>query len=90
MKAAEQEYDVAEFNVGCFYETGKGIKPNFQKSFYCYLKTAEQDNADAQYNLPLIYYNGLSIEKNLEIAKCWCKKALENGNTLAKDFLSTL
>lgn len=90
LKAAEQEYDVAEFNVGCFYETGKGIKQNFQKAFYWYLKAAEQDNADAQYNLALLYYNGLGIEKNPEMAKYWCKKALENGNALAKKFLSTL
>ena len=90
LKAAEQEYDVAEFNVGCFYETGKGIKQNFQKAFYWYLKAAEQDNADAQYNLALLYYNGLGIEKNPERAKYWCKKALENGNALAKKFLSTL
>ena len=32
----------------------------------------------------MLYYNWLGIEKNHEMAKYWCKKALENGNALAK------
>ena len=50
-KAAEQEYALAQVQLGNMYEYGKGVKKDYRQAAYWYRKAAEQGNADAKKRL---------------------------------------
>ena len=43
MKAAEKELQQAQFNVGFFYEKGRGCEIDLVKAMHWYQKSAAQD-----------------------------------------------
>lgn len=90
LKAAEQGYDEAEFQVGCFYEIGKGTKQNFKKAVYWYKKAAEQNHPNAQYCLGECFCYGRGVKQDYNEAKYWFTKALENGYENAQKVLDSL
>ena len=47
-KAAEQDYESAQFNLGVAYETGRGVAKDEEKAVEWYRKAAEQGDVDAK------------------------------------------
>ena len=50
-KAAEQNYAVAQYNLGCCYDNGQGVAKDYAEAVKWYRKAAEQNDAEAQFNL---------------------------------------
>ena len=69
--AAERGDDVAQTNLGLYYEMGYGVKKNPDKAIYWWKKAAEQGNVVAQFNLGNCYYSGKGVKKNLKKAVYW-------------------
>ena len=71
MKAAEQGYADAQFNLGAMYGHGTGVPINYKEAIKWYLKAAEQGEAYAQNNLGHMYSEGKGIPKNNIKAYVW-------------------
>ena len=51
LKAADQGYATAQFNLALMYYNGRGVPRDYQAAARWYRKAADQGNAKAQYNL---------------------------------------
>jgi hypothetical protein len=78
MKAAEQGYVHAQYNLANMYL--RGDVRNDEEAVYWFRRAAEQGDAPAQYNLGLMYANGKGVTKNMAQCKIWIKKAAENND----------
>jgi TPR repeat protein len=76
-KAAEQNYTVAQFQLGWCYEHGLGVRTDYAESLRWYRKAADQNYAYAQFNLGNCYANGVGVAKNYMEATKWYRKAAE-------------
>eukprot|EP00729_Bicosta_minor_P033020 gene33020-biopygen23682 len=75
---------VAQYNLGCLYDTGKGVKQDHVEAVKWYRKAAEAGDAGAQYNLGTMYDNGEGVEKDHVEAVKWYRKSAEAGNAKAQ------
>ncbi|GES92285.1 kinase-like domain-containing protein [Rhizophagus clarus] len=73
-----------------YYETGKGIEKNLEKSFYWHKKAVENGNKHAIICLVGHYKYGIGTDKDLEKAFYWCQKSAENSNEEAQCILASL
>ena len=60
-KAADQGHTVAQYNLGVFYDSGRGVKQSDKEAVRWYQKAADQGHAGAQYNLGVMYPNGQGV-----------------------------
>ena len=67
--AAENGNVNAQFNLGLFYEHGKGVTKNISQAINWYRIAGEQGDALSLYNLGTLYYKGSGIEQNKHVAK---------------------
>ena len=63
-KAAEQNYAMAQFNLGVCYANGQGVTKDRRGGVKWYRKAAEQNYAMAQNNLGFCYANGQGVTKD--------------------------
>lgn len=83
IKAADKGSDVAQYEIGYYYEKGGNVK-NDNEAAKWYLKAAIQGNPNAQLRLAYFYKNSKGVVKNdIESAK-WYLKSAEQGNALAQ------
>ena len=75
--AADQGDAQAQYDLGCMYEEGRGVKQDSAKAMQCHLKAAEQGHAKAQYELGLTYSKLPPNKKNEEEAIKWIQLAME-------------
>ena len=79
-KAAKQEFGPAMFNLGIFYDSGRGVKEiDKHLAFTWYLKAAEKGIPAAQYNVSIMYDDGVGVEKNPTMAFKWFTEANKTG-----------
>ena len=64
LKAAENGYADAQFNLSIMYVEGIGIAKDDCKAVEWYQKAAEQGHIEAQFNLGGMYQFGIGIEKD--------------------------
>jgi TPR repeat protein len=86
MKAACQNYPVAQFNVGnCFYN-GQSVGQNFTTAVEWYTKAAHQGEVNAQNMLGNCYKKGKGPEvpKNLELAFKWFMESAKRNHVPAQ------
>jgi S1-C subfamily serine protease len=86
-KAAEQDDDSAQFQLGTCYFNGQGVQKDIVEAVTWYRKAAEQGNADAQYEVGAAYFNGLGIVRNYVQAYVWMSLALSQGNATAAQYM---
>nr|WP_304273665.1 tetratricopeptide repeat protein [Phascolarctobacterium succinatutens] len=86
-KAAEQGYDLAQYNLAVFLANGIGCAKDEEKALKWYKKAAEQGHAKAQYRLADKLYYGKGCQQNKEEALNWYKKAAAKGNADAEEAL---
>ena len=61
-RAAEMGEPMAQFNLGCCYRDGTGVKQDYGKMHEYYRLAVEKGNADAQFNLGYAYQVGLGVD----------------------------
>ncbi len=89
-KAAEQNYALAQNNLGASYENGRGVPKDDQQAIAWYRKAAEQNYAPAQSNLGVMYQNGQGVPRDDEQAIAWYRKAAEQNYALAQNNLGVM
>ena len=83
-KAAEQNYALAQYNLGVCCDEGQGVTKDEAEAMNWYRKAAEQNYAAAQNNLGACYAIGQGVAKNDSEAVNWYRKAAEQGNAEAQ------
>ncbi|MCL2589292.1 MAG: sel1 repeat family protein [Betaproteobacteria bacterium] len=83
--AANQGDTQAQYDLGCMYEEGRGVKQDSAKAMQCYLKAAERGHAKAQYDLGLMYSRLPPNKKNEEEAIKWIQLAMEGFHLAAEN-----
>ncbi|GBB95591.1 hypothetical protein RclHR1_02570025 [Rhizophagus clarus] len=86
-KAANNGNTMAKLYLANCYRFGKGVKKNEVEAFNHYNSLAKQKIADAQQQLGNYWYNGIGTEINKDEAFYWYKKAITNGNVIAKEII---
>ncbi len=89
-KAAEQNYALAQNNLGASYENGRGVPKDHQQAIAWYRKAAEQNYAAAQNNLGVMYQNGRGVPKDDQQAIAWYRKAAEQNYAAAQNNLGVM
>ena len=87
-KAAEQGELAAQFNVGLYYDVGKGVTQDDAETVRWYKLAAAQGKSIAQHNLGAMYANGKGVLQDYAEAVRWCKLAAVRGNADAQFNLS--
>ena len=83
IKAAEQGYSKAQYNLGRCHENGYGVPKSYKKAVKWYTKAAEQGHTDAQCELGGCYHMGRGVRKSFKKAVEWYTKAAEQGDASA-------
>lgn len=84
---AEQGDAGAQFELGCRFSDGFGVKQSDSEAAVWYRRAAEQGNAEAQYNLGRCFYNGAGVEMDRGEAVIWYGKAAAQGHENARKAL---
>jgi hypothetical protein len=77
LKAANQEYAVAEENLALLYLSKSPLQSE-EKAFTWFLRAAEHGRPDAQYNTCFDYADGLGVKRDMVEALKWCYIAARN------------
>jgi TPR repeat protein len=83
-KAAEQNFALAQFDLGTCYSNGQGVMKDNVEAVKWYRKAADQNLAKAQYNLAVCYSNGQGVTKDYMEALKWYRKAAEQNDAPAQ------
>jgi TPR repeat protein len=86
--AAQQGNVNAAYNLGLYYELGRGVRKNRQTSFKWYLLAAEGGEPDSQCVVGFCYFNGDGVTEDIEQAVRWYRRAAKNGSPSAMFNLS--
>jgi len=70
--------------------TGRDISEDDSNIINWLKKSANNGNHHAQEDLGYRYFNGYGVDKNLDKAKTWFKKASDQGNPSAKNYLNII
>jgi len=76
-RAAEQENESAQYDLGKMYEDGLGVAQSYVQAEFWYRKAAEQGYRLAQWKLGEMHSAGRVVEQNDEQATYWFHKAAE-------------
>ncbi|MCI6654991.1 MAG: sel1 repeat family protein [Clostridium sp.] len=85
-KAAEQDNQYAQKNLGDFFLYGRGVPKDEKKACQWYEKSAKHENENAQASLGQYYYNNKQYEKAYE----WLNKAEKKGHKNARRLLARM
>jgi uncharacterized protein len=78
-KAAEQNYDKAQHELGLLYFYGEILTLDYEKAISWFTKAAEQGLDSAQYSLGQVYLKVEHLTVEPDLAVYWFKKAAEQG-----------
>ena len=65
-----QTCPVAWRQLGCCYETGRGVGQDLEKAAILYSQVAVEGDEVAQYNLGQLYFHGRGVKKDMESRVC--------------------
>jgi TPR repeat protein len=85
--AAEQGDVKGQYNLGLFYNEGKGVPQDYNQAAEWFHKAAEQGLAQAQHSLGQMYQQGQGVPKDPAQAVVWFGKAAEQGYASAQTSL---
>ncbi len=104
-QAAEDGLDVAQYNLGILYFTGRGVEEDAEQALSWLTKAAEQGHTTAQFNVGVMYFNGqgvnagwqsvwplslLTRSRNRARAAEWYEQAASSGHAEAQYYLATM
>ncbi len=90
LKAAEQGYAEAQYQLGMRHDQGKGVPQDPTQAAHWYQQAAAQGITAAQHNLALLYDQGRGVAINPENAAKWYAKAAARGLPAAQTGLALL
>jgi len=90
MRAAEQNFRVAQKSVGDCYFNGCGVEQNDMLAFQWYLQSAERGFPVAQLVVGDCYRAGRGVEKNEAEAMKWYDLAAKTGIVSARKKLAEM
>jgi TPR repeat protein len=90
LKAAEQGYAAAQYDLGDSYLFGHGLPVDYEQGITWFRKAAEQGYPAAQTDLARFYLNGKFVSQDYAQAVYWYRKAAERGNPDGQAVLSSL
>ena len=82
-RAADLGNVESQFNLGCLYRDGEGVKQDFAESLRRYRQAAEQGYADAQCAIGNAYYYGRGMPVDFELAVHYYRLAAKGGDAIA-------
>jgi TPR repeat protein len=82
-KFAEQNDDIAQYNLGQMYYYGHGVKQDYNEALKWFEKAANQNYDAAQFFIGYMYANGLGVEKDYAKAIEFYEKAMLQNNAIA-------
>lgn len=88
--AANQGDSHAQYKMGCLYETGTGVKKDFEHAFKWHLLAAINGSVLAQSRVGYLYYMGIGVNQNYIEAEKWWLSAAHSGNIDAQSNLGCL
>lgn len=83
MALAQQEYPLAECQIGYFYYEGLGVEKDLAKAVYWTRRAANHGDRDGQCNLAWFHEDGIGVAQDMEQAMFWYRKAALQGHDLA-------
>lgn len=91
LKAAEQEYDIAQYSVGILYYLGEGVQQDYAKAEEWFRKAAAQGGESVvPYMLGKLYEEGHGTRENPDEAQSWYLMAAERNYIPAQLALGSL
>lgn len=103
--AARDGLDVAQYNLGILYYTGRGLEADHERALHWLEQAAEQGHTQAQFNVGVMYFNGQGIasgwrdiwplslltrSRNRAEAAEWYERAASAGHADAQYYLATM
>jgi uncharacterized protein len=82
--AAQQGHALAQYNLGCLFLEGKGVKQDFSEAKKWFEEAAKQEYVNAIYNLGYLNENGLGCKRDTAKAYSLYKEAAKHGDSDAK------
>lgn len=76
--AAKGQPDAQRY-LGEMYDKGRGVRQDYSKAVYWYLRAAAQNDAGSQYLLGIKYANGHGVKVDNKQAYAWFALAFDNG-----------
>lgn len=70
---------VAQFQVGCMFDQGQGVRPDAVLAARWYRTAAQQGHAPAQHQLALLYERGRGVPRDRRRAVHWLRLAAGQG-----------
>ena len=89
-KAAEKGSVTSAYNVGVFYNTGKGVRQDKEEAFRWFEKAAEKGYMLGQYVCGKALIYGTGTEKDYIKAEFWLKKAADQGDEESANLLRSI
>ena len=83
-KSAEQDYAMAQYNLGVMYSVRNGVPEDDVEAMKWVRKAAEQGDASAQKGLGIIYYNARGVPKDFGKAYVWLNLAAASDSDAVK------
>eukprot|EP01087_Luapelamoeba_hula_P004406 TRINITY_DN1434_c1_g2_i1.p1 TRINITY_DN1434_c1_g2~~TRINITY_DN1434_c1_g2_i1.p1 ORF type:complete len:611 (-),score=134.94 TRINITY_DN1434_c1_g2_i1:733-2565(-) len=82
LKAAQNGYPRAQYNMGVAYKRGDGVEQDVRKAVEWYFKAAEGGHLDAHFNLALCYASGTGVEggQSSQREAEWYERAARRGH----------
>ncbi len=90
IRAAEQGYGPACYNLAALYERGEVVDQNFPLAYTWYEKGAAQGHTESQLKVGIMSLKGIGAEANYQKAQAWLGKAAASGNQNAQVTLAIL
>jgi hypothetical protein len=78
----------AQYELARRFETGVGVKVDYDKAFVLYCQSANQGLGDAADRLARLYLAGNGVKRDKTAAAGWIKRAIELGNSESIELLS--
>jgi serine/threonine protein kinase len=89
-RKAEAGDAAAQFNIGCSYRDGRGVKQDYAEALRWYQKAADQGYAAAQCSIGVLYANGRGVKQDYAEALRWYQKAADQGDATAQSNIGWL
>ncbi len=71
----------AQFNLGILYDTGQGVRQDYQEAARWYQMAGDQGHPTALYNLGLLYFEGKGVERDRTVALALYRHSAQNGDS---------
>ena len=74
----------AQFELGCMYHDGYGVRQDYLEAAKWYRGAAEQGHAGGQFNLGLMHWLGVGAPQDYAEAVTWFRHAADQGDEKAQ------